>query len=349
MDRLFRLCGPIETPQERSHETKVRRSTDGGITWLVPQVLVRNDPLLPLRLPSVAAHDDQAYVTMTRFVSSRLQYFMMVSSNGGETWDSVRQITFVPESHGLGNIFVTAISVHLVFERAVQPSGKEIAYMVSTNKGITWSDEQVLSTVDTYQAWNPNVAADGAGNVYISWQDAKYGSIGGFAGIVLLRRSTDNGQSWLSEIRITPVPAANGSSVALSGSYVHVGFGDERDGFQDATARYKISTDGGGTWCDEIVLGGPLRRALSPSVGSTPDRVYASGPQTDPRQATPPTSSCVSERSSRVLLRTIRCTLKPSQFHCPIRIPSICTPIFAIGCTNEDMYGFLSLIFSAGV
>src|SRR5207249_2609691 len=98
---------------------KVRRSTDGGATWLEPQILVLNDALFPLRLPSIVGHGEHFYVTMTKFVSSRLEYFMMLSSDRGETWDSVRQITFVPESHGLGNISATGSSVHLVFERAV--------------------------------------------------------------------------------------------------------------------------------------------------------------------------------------------------------------------------------------
>jgi len=234
---------------------KIRRSTDGGATWLEPQILVRNDPLMPLRLPSIAVHGDQAYVTMTRFVSSQLQYFIMVSSDGGVTWDSVRQITFVSESHGLGNICVTALGVHLVFERAAQPSGREISYMVSTDSGTTWSEETVLSTIDNYQAWEPNVAADDAGNVYVSWQDAKYGSIGGFAGTVLLRKSTDNGQTWLPEVQVSPLPSARHSSLSTDENFVHVIWDDERNGVLNGTIQYRGSADGANTWCYETTIG----------------------------------------------------------------------------------------------
>lgn len=254
---------------------KIRRSTDGGETWLEPQVIIVNQQFTKYFNPIIAVRHNEMFVAVIRYLSGSYQCFLTRSLTAGVTWDSLRQITFISESHVLGDLQARTGALYLTFERAAQPSGREIAFMVSTDRGGTWSNEQLLSTIDTYQAWNPNVAADDAGNVYVCWQDAKYGSIGGFAGTVLLRRSTDNGQIWLPEVRVTPVPAANGSSIAVSGSIIHVGFGDERNGFQDATSRYTASTNWGETWCDEMTLGGPLRRALGPSVCSTEKRVYA--------------------------------------------------------------------------
>jgi len=255
---------------------KIRRSTDAGSTWLEPQILVINQPFNRYSRPMVATVDSFVYVVVLKNTNSVWQWFLTRSSDYGATWDSIRQITFGQYNLGdNGDLQTRGTSLHFVVGGSVPPSGREIVYMVSTDRGLTWSGQQVLSTIDNYQAWGSQLALGDFSEVYICWLDAKYGSIGGFAGTVLLRRSTDNGQTWQPEVRVTPVPAANGSSVAVSGSTVHVGFGDERDGFRDATARYKLSTDQSLTWCDEITLGGPLRRALSPSVGSTLNRVYA--------------------------------------------------------------------------
>lgn len=254
---------------------KVRRSTDGGQTWLEPQILVQNNPLYPLALPSIALRGQDSYVTMSRFVSSQLQYFLTISSDGGETWGPVRQITFISESHRLGSLQATSKAVHLTFERDIPPSGWEIAYTVSTDKGITWATEQVLSTVDNYEGWKPNVAADETGNVYVSWQDAKYGSIGGFAGTVLFRHSPDNGQTWLPEVRVSSLASARKSTLCINNSFVHAAWDDERNGFQDGTIQYLGSSDRGASWCnEETTIGGPIRRALDVAAASAPFCVY---------------------------------------------------------------------------
>jgi Neuraminidase (sialidase) len=255
---------------------KLRRSTNGGADWLAPQVLVSNETLSPFRGPMVAAHGDYMYVSMTRFVSSQLQYFAVISSDRGVTWDSARQVTPVPESHGSGDIRASGIGVHVVFEREVAPSGREIAYLRSTDKGMTWSSEVVLSTIDTYQAWEPNVAADDSGNVYVSWQDAKYGTIGGFTGTVLLRKSTNNGSTWLSEVRVSNFPSAERSSLAIDNTVVHVVWDDERGGVVNRTIQYRGSTDGGLAWCPEVTIGDTLDVLTGGAVCSCSGIVHTS-------------------------------------------------------------------------
>jgi Neuraminidase (sialidase) len=254
---------------------KIVRSTDGGETWLEPQVLALNQGTISYSSPMVSMTEDQIAVTINRYVSIYYQYFMTRSFDGGITWDSVRQITFLPESHGgLGDLTVTREFVFLTYERATPPSYREIWFMMSTDSGTTWSNEQALSIIDDYDGWEPNIDADDEGNVYVTWQDVKYGSLG-FTGTVLMRKSTDNGQSWGPEIRISELPTAVRSSLAIDRNIIHAAWDDERNGFQDATTEYVGSSDGGLTWCPEVTLGGPLRRALSVAIGATFQRVFA--------------------------------------------------------------------------
>jgi len=257
---------------------KIRRSTDAGTTWLEPQVLIHNvNTFERLEAPKGAVYDSSVYVIAYRPIDTQ-QWFLTRSTDSGVSWDSVRQITFSPYGTGFGaagDIRATTSAMHFTFERSIPPSGREIVYTRSTDNGSTWSSLEILSTIDDYQAWEPNVAADDAGNVYVSWQDAKYGSIGGFAGTVLLRRSTDNGQTWLPEVQVSSLPSARGSSLSVDGGSVHAVWDDERNGFQDGTIQYRGSTDQGATWCSEMILGGPLRRALNASIASASDHVYA--------------------------------------------------------------------------
>lgn len=280
------------TPSGFIRAIKVRQSTNAGATWLEPRELFVNIPLVQnYRTPKVAAAENYVYVVTNRAAAGGYpQAFLLRSTDAGATWDSVRQISFGSAATGTWDIAAKGSSVHLTFERNVQPeelhmegefrrdqplSAREIGHLYSTDHGLTWSEGQMLSTIDAYIGWDPQVAVDASGNVYVSWIDAKYGSIGGFAGSLLMRRSADWGQSWLSEIRVTSVSATNGSSLVGIGRHIYMLFGDERDGFQDATISYVQSHDYGKSWCSEIVLGGPLRRALGPMIGEDQTQVYA--------------------------------------------------------------------------
>jgi len=250
----------------------LRRSTDAGGTWLPKQELVRS-PLF--EAPIVSAYSENLFVRVRRNDSVG-NYYLTRSTDSGATWDSLRQITVMAETHGsLGDIRATANAVHLVFERAVQPSGREIAHMSSTDRGDTWSNEQVLSTLDAYQAWEPNVAADDEGNVYVSWQDAKYGTVGGFDGFLLLRRSTDNGNTWQPEDRIGSLPSVERSALAVSGERVHAAWEDNRFGGLNPRVYYSGSTNQDTTWCEEMMLGDSNLVSLNTAVGARETDVHA--------------------------------------------------------------------------
>ncbi len=264
------------SPSGDERGIKIRRSTDGGTTWLEPQyVLLNQPPFLVWSVRMMATHGNTIYLAARRNVSGGYtQTFLTRSQNGGATWDSARQITSVPTEFQSWDIAASARGVHIVYEQNVQPSRREVGIFSSTDRGETWNSGQILSTIDSFAGWVPQVAADDSGNVFVCWSDAKYGSIGGFAGTVLLRRSITNGQSWLAEVRVSTLPSARFSSLSQGGNFVHVVWDDERNGFQDGTIQYRGSSDGGGAWCDEQVLGGPLRRALDASIASTKIRTY---------------------------------------------------------------------------
>jgi len=249
---------------------KVRRSTNGGGSWLEPHILVGTPPTY--NAPIVAAYGGDVYVAMRS--ASVFHVFFMRSTDFGVTWDSVHQITFGGPGHSAWDIAVTSGGVHIVGGRYDQPSALEVGYVVSTDRGVTWSVSQVLSTIDNHRAWEPQVAASGNATVYACWPDAKYGSIGGFAGTIILRKSFDNGVTWSSEIRISPLPSAVHSSMSAVGSNVHIIWDDERNGTVNSKIQYSMSCDNGMSWSAEETVGDTLDLDIDASVAATNDRVH---------------------------------------------------------------------------
>jgi hypothetical protein len=86
---------------------KIRRSTDAGWTWLEPQVLVINQPFDRYDFPMVAAESNWVYVVILKNTNSVWQWFLTRSSDHGETWDSIRQVTFAQYNHGTLGDFQT--------------------------------------------------------------------------------------------------------------------------------------------------------------------------------------------------------------------------------------------------
>jgi hypothetical protein len=253
---------------------KLKRSNDGGETWLDPQVLAYNGVAAGFYAPMVGAQGNQVFVTLNRSVSLTYQYFLTRSFDAGVTWDSVRQITSLPETHGgLGDFLLMLERAYLTFERATLPSGREIGFMVSTDSGSTWNAEVLISTIDNYQAWEPNVAADAVGGVYLSWHDAKYGSTG-YGGSVLVRKSTNDGIDWNEESRVNMVPSALHSSLALGIDAVHVAWDDERYGTFNSRVYHSMSSDDGISWCNEMLLSDPAGESIDPGIAVSRNGVH---------------------------------------------------------------------------
>jgi len=90
---------------------------------------------------------------------------------------------------------------------------------------------------------------------------------------IYYKRSTDNGTSWSSDIRLTNV-AGNSyvPTVAVSGSVVHVVWQDQRDGNREIY--YKRSTDGGVTWGSDTRLTNDPATSESPSVAVSGQTIH---------------------------------------------------------------------------
>lgn len=256
----------------------VSRSTNGGLTWKNP-VAVNKTGDFDDKNWSVC--DDTASSPFygncyTEFDDNSLGDLeqMSTSTNGGKTWGAAQAPSGSP--HGLGG------------QPLVQPNGNvivpfedlngTISSFMSTNGGSSWSSPTTIATIDVFGEPGdirtsplPSAEIDGAGNVYVAWQDCRFES--GCSANDIVFSTSSNGTSWSAVKRVPADPVGSGvdhfiPGIAVdkstSGSSAHVAVTYYYFTQASCTSNcqldvgYISSTNGGSTWSASQKLAGPM-------------------------------------------------------------------------------------------
>ncbi len=106
-------------------------------------------------------------------------------------------------------------------------------------------------------------------NVHVVWQDHRDNN----EAEVYYKRSTDNGVSWSSDLRLSPLVNFSGTpTIALYQSTIHVFWVDQRIAPLDIF--YVRSTDNGVTWQPEMMITTDLLNSNLPSLSVSGNNVY---------------------------------------------------------------------------
>jgi hypothetical protein len=293
-----------------SNGVHVSRSSDGGLTWGDPVLLVTGGPTLFNDLPTVTADPIDSrfvYVVWTGIEVVDDTHFagpsyLRRSTDGGLTWEAAFAI-YDPGANAqtTSNKIVVLPNGTLVntFARYQQdPVTHELLVdMVairSTDHGRTWSspakiaDQHLVPTKDPETSVPvrdggqlPQVAADGHGTLYFTWQDARFTN--GQRNSIVLSRSTDAGRTWSTPVPVNKdlsVQAFSSAVAAQRDGTVGVTYYDFRNNTADtATLQTDFwlatSDDGGKTWSERHIAG-PFNMALAPRV-TRPSNAYYLG------------------------------------------------------------------------
>jgi hypothetical protein len=140
----------------------------------------------------------------------------------------------------------------------------EVRYNRSTDGGLSWGNQTLLSDDDGIPSQWPSVAADPYGGVYAVWFDY-VNSPSGSSGYLFYRRSTDRGATWQPVQYLSDQPTATWSNMCADTSGVYVvwmsGTGRERH-----FTHFRMSTDYGISWSKDKVLSDSMSDILEPDI-----------------------------------------------------------------------------------
>jgi BNR repeat-like domain len=278
-----------DTPSVAGAAVVVSRSSDGGLTWGKP-VVVASDPGGSLDKNWTVCDNTAASPYYGRCYtewddnadSNRIK--MSTSADGGLSWGVARNTA--DNATGLGG------------QPVVRPNGTVIVPIdnaaatgvrafKSINGGASWSNTVTVSAISKHTVAGgvrtPSLISaeiDGAGKVYVVWQDCRFRSSCAANDIVM--STSFDGVTWSSVKRI-PIDATTsgqdhfipgiGVDRATSGSSAHLGLVYHFYPSATCTAStcqlnvgYVSSTNGGSTWSAPTTLAGPMSIAWLPAT-----------------------------------------------------------------------------------
>ncbi|HKS66016.1 MAG TPA: sialidase family protein [Candidatus Acidoferrales bacterium] len=210
---------------------------------------------------------------------------LSTSTDGGATWAA--PLLTADSIKGGGTQPVVQANGTVIIPMLKQLSTDMLSF-VSTDGGASWSSTTELSNVtDHEEAGNlrsvPLASAeiDGAGNVYVAWQDCRYRTNCASNDIVL--STSSNGINWTSPARVPIDPvdstvdhflpglavdrSTSGASAHLTLLYYY--YPVSACGANcDLYVGFVSSRDGGQTWTAPVVLAGPMKLSWLAQTGS---------------------------------------------------------------------------------
>lgn len=171
-------------------------------------------------------------------------------------WSPDSRLTSDPAFSGIchnnGRTFVQSSGIlHLAFfdDRVLQDHN-DIYIKSSSDSGLTWSPEVKLT--DTTEPSQQQVLSSNGQTLHLAWFTGK-NWLGTYN--LFYKRSTDNGITWGSNLKLTGIQGYYFSpSISVSGQFVHIVFMDTPGGNGSPVIKYVRSTDGGITWSSAAVL-----------------------------------------------------------------------------------------------
>jgi len=286
------LTGGILQPGSSS-AMLVARSTDGGLTWSVPTVLITD---------AATAFDDKGSITADP-TNSNFVYavwdritgatggpsYFAVTADGGSTWQAPRSIYDPgPQNQTLGNqivvLPVTDVLVNIFTE--IDNTGgagtSQLRAVRSLDHGTTWSAPMTISSLTAVGSTDPHTGAavrDGSGIpamsvgpggvIYVVWQDARFS--GGQRDGIAMSRSSDGGITWSTPVEVNADPSVQAFTPAIhvrADGVIGVTYYDLRNDTSAAallTDCWLVTSSDGVTF-RETHLSGPFDLDLAPNA-----------------------------------------------------------------------------------
>lgn len=162
-------------------------------------------------------------------------------------------------------IAVSSTSIHVVW-RDYRNNSSAVYYKRSTDNGTNWSTDIKINSVDS-NAYNPVIAVSGS-NVHIIWNDDRNDTTN-----LYYIKSTDNGSTWGSNIRLVTNRIGVGSSIYCNNSIIYVAWTDTHNN-NNAEIYFKSSIDGGNNWSNNLRITNNNTASQFPSIDADNNTIH---------------------------------------------------------------------------
>jgi hypothetical protein len=246
------------------------KSTDGGVTFPYAQALAQgyneDKEMVTTDLSPNSPYRNNIYISWSR-LSLSPDIRMIRSTNGGINWSTTANVSS-SSTNGQGSDPAVGANGE-VYVTWVNYSYNRIYFNKSTDGGLSFGTPQTITTgvapsipfSQSGPTTFPSIAADISGgpmngNVYVTWCDGRNGDAD-----VFLLRSTDQGNTWSSPVRVNNDPLSNGKCQAWpwiavnSQGLISILFYDTRNTPNNTIIEAWLarSSDGGSTFSNEVL------------------------------------------------------------------------------------------------
>ncbi len=269
----------LETPSVHGAAIVTSRSTDGGLTWGNPVTTATGSDLdknwIVCDNTSTSPFYGNCYTEWDDHGNGN-RIKMSTSSDGGLTWGAAKNTA--NNATGIGGQPVVQPNGTVVVPIANANETAILAF-VSTNGGSSWTRTRTIATVRDHVVAGslrtgplPSAEIDGAGKVYVVWQDCRFRTSCTSNDIVM--STSTNGTTWSSVVRV-PIDATNsgvdhfipgiavdrstsGSSTRIGITYYYYPVANCTSSTCQLNVGFISSANGGTSWTASIQLAGPM-------------------------------------------------------------------------------------------
>lgn len=207
-------------------EIYYKRSTNAGVNWSADTRLTNNPAFS--EEASVAVSGSNVCVVWHDDRDNNFEIYCKRSTDAGTTWGTDTRLSNNTNISKTPSVAISGSVVNVVWNDQ-RDGNEEIYFRRSTNAGANWGAETRLTNNTAVSQW-PSIVM--SGNIsHIIWKDERDANPE-----IYYKRSTDAGVNWEADTRLTNNTSNQiFSSIAVSGSMVHVFWSDYRHG---ATEKY---------------------------------------------------------------------------------------------------------------
>ena len=221
----------------------------------------------------LAVSGDSIHVVWTNTASGARGVYYKHSFDGGLTWTGETKLTGPTSVADLPSIAASGSTVHIMWRDTIGAVNVNY-YIRSLDGGKTWGPKVFFGN----WYWWPSITCVG-NMVFVALNSSAPGNTE-----VWFQRSTDNGTTWDSVIRISNAPGrSEDPSISASDGHVYLVWNDNRDSTNTVPkqaqmkAYARVSSDNGVTWGPETLWNNPPSKSYFPFVhasGSNVDFVW---------------------------------------------------------------------------